>query len=399
MTDLSLFIEENGVKIHKDMGIESIIKDINSTNNSQEAFYINNLGAIVDQVELWREHLPFVEIFYAVKCNSDPIVLKLLDKLGCNFDCASVNEITTILNITKDASRIIYANPCKPFHHLQYARTVDIDTVTFDCLNELYKMKLFHFNANLILRIQVDDSKSVCRFNCKFGCDIEDSKKLLLTAKSLDLTVIGVSFHVGSGCSDPNVFNSAITDARKVFEYGKEIGFNMSILDLGGGFQGSNNDLFIETAKIIKKSLNDNFSAWENLRVIAEPGRFIVTTSHTLVVNVIGKKERIVDDEREITYYLNDGVYGSFNCMVYDHNKPVIQPFNEVNEKTYKSILFGPTCDSFDKMTVEHIMLPELAIGEWCYVSNFGAYTTVAATDFNGIARPAMYYVMITKQV
>jgi len=135
------------------------------------------------------------------------------------------------------------------------------------------------------------------------------------------------------------------------------------------------------------------------IQFIAEPGRFFVEKSHTLVLNVIGKKrETITNDANEIEdiiiYYLNDGVYGSFNCIYFDHKTPIVLPFNERNEnKMYKSKIFGPTCDSIDLISKE-IMLPELAIGEWVYVENFGAYTTAASSSFNGFITTDYKYIL-----
>jgi ornithine decarboxylase len=138
----------------------------------------------------------------------------------------------------------------------------------------------------------------------------------------------------------------------------------------------------------------------KSIRFIAEPGRYFVEKSHTLVLNVIGKKREtyINNDTNEleeiIIYYLNDGVYGSFNCIYFDHKKPCVLPFNERNEKIlYKSKIFGPTCDSIDLIT-EEIMLPELAIGEWVYVENFGAYTTASSSSFNGFITTDYKYIL-----
>ena len=111
-------------------------------------------------------------------------------------------------------------------------------------------------------------------------------------------------------------------------------------------------------------------------------------------MNVIGKKN-IIDDEtgeKIIVYYLNDGIYGSFGCIYFDHNNPVILPFNERNDKVYKSRLFGPTCDSIDLISNE-IMLPELAVGEWVYVENFGAYTVASSSNFNGFKTNIFKYI------
>jgi ornithine decarboxylase len=108
---------------------------------------------------------------------------------------------------------------------------------------------------------------------------------------------------------------------------------------------------------------------------------------------IIGKKKQKDNNgDKTIIYYLNDGVYNSFNCILYDYRVPVILPFNERDGILHKSKLFGPTCDSIDLIT-ENIMLPELAIGEWVYVENFGAYTVAASSEFNGIKKPINKYI------
>jgi diaminopimelate decarboxylase len=116
------------------------------------------------------------------------------------------------------------------------------------------------------------------------------------------------------------------------------------------------------------------------------------------MVNIIGKKVKYFpkDDgkkERVCYYYLNDGIYGSFNCIFFDHQKPEILPYNERDGQRYKSMIFGPTCDSIDKIC-DNLALPELEIGEWCFVKNFGAYTVAAATDFNGFTKLNAFYIL-----
>ena len=171
------------------------------------------------------------------------------------------------------------------------------------------------------------------------------------------------------------------------------------MLDFGGGFPGNDDKAvkFEEIAESINKGITDFFpnAEEEGMEFIAEPGRFLAQRTHTLVMNVIGKK--IVNAEKEedktIVYYLNDGVYGSFNCIFFDHEHPVILPFNERDGKQYKSLLWGPTCDSID-MISENVMLPELAIGEWVYVENFGAYTVAASSSFNGFRTNTYKYIL-----
>ena len=222
----------------------------------------------------------------------------------------------------------------------------------------------------------------------------------------LQLKLIGFSFHVGSGCKSVESYYNAIKTCKSAYELAIKNNVNITIIDIGGGFPGIHTENSINIEEIsekINQAQQDFFSKEieeEKIQFIAEPGRYFVEKSHTLVLNVIGKKREtyINEDTQEteeiVIYYLNDGVYGSFNCIYFDHKKPIVLPFNERNEnKLYKSKIFGPTCDSIDLITKE-IMLPELAIGEWVYVENFGAYTTAASSSFNGFITTDYKYIL-----
>jgi diaminopimelate decarboxylase len=392
-------LQKYDVKLYgSDKDTYNIINDFLEDNQSERAFYIINLGALTDSYNNWLRLLPNVKPYYAVKCNPNPVILDALASLDCNFDCASENEMKMVIEITKDPSRIIFANPCKMSSQIRYARANDVDLMTFDCEEELYKIKLYHPYAKLVLRIAVDDSKSRCKFNKKFGCKLSQVEELLNIVKTLKLDVIGFSFHVGSGCSESDTFYTAIHECRKAYDIASKIGINISLIDIGGGFPGIDRDIkFEDTAKRINDAMTDFFNEElekGSIQFIAEPGRYFAESSHTLVLNVIGKKNVIDEDtgEKTIVYYLNDGIYGSFGCIYFDHNTPTILPFNERNDKVHKSRLFGPTCDSIDLISNE-IMLPELAIGEWVYVENFGAYTVASSSNFNGFKTNVFKYI------
>lgn len=392
-SEFSLILRDYNTKLFKKD--DEFIRTFMDENNNDNAYYIVDFGEIIRQYKRWTSNLPRVEPFYAVKCNPNLAIIRILHSLGCGFDCASRNEIAEVLNVTEQPNKIIYANPCKESSQIKYARSQDIDLLTFDSESELYKIKLFHPYANLILRIKTDDSNSVCKFSCKFGLDIEDTKKIIAVAKTLKLNLVGVSFHVGSNCKDKNTYYKSIKDAKNVFDYAKEQGIDMNILDIGGGFSGiEDNDFpsFEENAEVINNALNEFFPD-ENIKIIAEPGRYFVASSHTLVLNIIGKKEKIIDGDTWFHYYVNDGVYSSFNCIYFDHAEPKILPYNERDNKLYKCTIFGETCDSMDTISKE-CLLPDLAIGEWIYVENFGAYTTAAASNFNGFQKTQCYYIM-----
>lgn len=391
-------LQKYDVKLYgNDYDIYNIINDYIEDNQSERAFYLIDLGEIIKSFSKWITLLPNIKPYYAVKCNPNIAILDALSNLGANFDCASQAEIKTIIELTNDPSRIIFANPCKMSSQIRYARANDVDLMTFDCEEELYKIKLYHPYAKLILRIAVDDSKSLCKFNSKFGCKLNQVEELLKITKTLKLDVCGFSFHVGSGCSSADSFYNAIKDCRDAVNIAKELNINVDIIDLGGGFPGVDENIkFEDIATQINKAIQDFFSEElenKSVQFIAEPGRYFAQKTHTLVLNVIGKKV-VKDDNNDklIIYYLNDGIYGSFNCITYDHQHPVILPFNERDGKLLKSKIYGATCDSMD-MIGENIMLPDLSIGEWVYVENFGSYTVASSSEFNGIQKPINKYI------
>ncbi|XP_034015322.1 ornithine decarboxylase isoform X2 [Thalassophryne amazonica] len=378
-----------------------------SMTDDRDAFYVCDLGDVVKKHLRWSRALSRITPFYAVKCNDSRAVVMTLASLGTGFDCASKVEIQLVQSLGVDPSRIIYANPCKQVSQIKYASAHGVQMMTFDSEVELMKVARCHDNAKLVLRIATDDSKAVCRLSVKFGAALKACRGLLERAKELELDVIGVCFHVGSGCTDPQTYHQAIADARCVFDMGNELGFNMNLLDIGGGFPGSDNTQlkFEEITAVINPALDKYFPADSGVRVIAEPGRFYVASAYTLVVNIIAKKvivdnESACDEDDEITdrtlmYYINDGVYGSFNCILYDHAHcmPILPKKPKSDESMYTCSIWGPTCDGLDRI-VEQCSLPDLQVGDWLVFENMGAYTVAASSTFNGFQRPDIYYVM-----
>lgn len=391
--EISSLISSKKIQIIDKTDSLDIINHFLETHQSDQPFFIVNLKEVIKKINLWRENLPLVEPFYAVKCNPDDIIIRLMSSMGLGFDCASKNEIARVVSAGAVPEKIIFANPCKMTEQIKYARSNDIDMMTFDSSHELYKIKLYHPSAKLIIRIQTDDSKSRCKFNCKFGVSLDQVKDLLHQAKFMELDIVGVSFHVGSGCEDPNVYYSALQDCKKVYDMGKEYGFELKTVDIGGGFPGEDEETFIAMANVINRGITDIFNGIE-INFIAEPGRYFVTSAYTLVTSVINKK--VVKEEKEtkhIIYYLSESVYGSFNNTVFDHASITLLPFNERNEKQYDCTVYGPTCDSMDKI-MDQCKLPDLSIGEVIYIENMGAYTIAASSNFNGFTQTECKYII-----
>lgn len=326
----------------------------------------------------------------AVKCNPDPEVLRLLAKLGTGFDCASKAEIETVLDLGIDSSRIIYAQPCKTKSYTRFAKSNNVRQMTFDNADELHKIATIFPEAELFLRILTDDSTSTCRLSQKFGAALDATAGLFSLAKDLDLNVVGVAFHVGSGASDPYAFSKAVLDARSVFDQGLEYGFDLNTLDVGGGFCTETFDVM---AADLAQALDDHFPS--SVRIIGEPGRFYVSSAFTIAVNVIAR--RTIEQDKSYMLYINDGVYGNFSSIIFDHQQPVPRvlasdgvmqyPAQDVAPTEGKAIeysIWGPTCDGLDCITSKWYSDRVLSVGDWLYFEDMGAYTKCSATRFNG---------------
>jgi ornithine decarboxylase len=215
-------------------------------------------------------------------------VIRLLAALGAGFDCASTSEIDRILALKGvPPSRIIFANPCKPISFIRNAAAVNVDLMTFDNTDELHKIVRLYPSARLVIRILTDDSESLVKLGMKFGAHLDVVPDLLATAKNLDVNVVGVSFHVGSGCFNPNVYRNAIKRASAVFEMGRRAGYHFSLLDVGGGFEDRS---FEHAASVLTDAIADYFPDRQSIDIIAEPGRFFVATAFRLATNVIARR-------------------------------------------------------------------------------------------------------------
>jgi len=369
--------------------IRQLIQKQTDKQRHEDAFFLSDLGQVVEQYLQWQSLCPTVEPYYAVKCNNDPAILQTLALLGTGFDCASRAEMEQVLKLGVSPERIIFANPCKMKSHVEFAREKKVAMMTFDDEHELEKIKKIYPEAKLVLRILPPPTKAVCDLGCKYGVQPDKVPALLSRAKQWDLNIIGVSFHVGSGCLEADAFSKAISVCRTVFREAEELGLNLELLDIGGGFPGHDaGDVSLkEISEQINCSLEKYFPQSSGVRVISEPGRYFASAACTLATNVIGKRDRM--------YYINDGVYGSFNCILYDHatvEVNILKSCSDVDER-YESSVWGPTCDGLD-CVLPSVSLPNISTGDWLYFNNMGAYTSTAGSTFNGMPRPRVYYVI-----
>ena len=337
---------------------------------------------------IFKKNLPRVQCYYAVKANSHPEIIRTLFDEGASFDVASYNEFMQIYEYIKHFEekdkdffiwdKIIFSNTIKDPETLRKIKRYR-PFVTYDNRDELLKIKKHCDTAGLVLRLKVPDTGSQVEMSSKFGAEPGDAAHLIQEAFEAGLVVEGLSFHVGSQCTNFDNYTAALAITSDIFRDARKKGHPLKIVDIGGGFPVPYDPQvpkFEELAKLINAECRRLFP--ENIEMIAEPGRFFVATAAVLITDIIGKARR----DGKIFYYINDGVYQTFSGVVYDHWIPNFKSFKR-GEKEVCAVV-GPTCDSFDKISLSVQLPANLQIGDCLYTENIGAYSIASSTKFNG---------------
>jgi ornithine decarboxylase len=350
--------------------------------------FIIDHDKIRENYRTFKRHLPRVQAYYAVKANSNQEIVKTLFDEGASFDVASYNEFMQVYEYIrhfeeKDQDsyiwdKIIFSNTIKDADTLRKIRRYR-PLVTYDNADELKKIKAHCDTAGLVLRLKAPDIGSQVELSSKFGAEPGDASDLIEQAFGLGLVVEGLSFHVGSQCTNFDNYIAALDIAAQILNAARAKGHKINIVDIGGGFPVPYDARVPEFAKLAE-AINAECTRLfpDDIELIAEPGRFIVATAAVLVSQIVGKARR----DGKIFYYINDGVYHTFSGVVYDHWIPNFQAFKTGD--TEVCTVVGPTCDSFDKISLSEQLPADLQIGDYLYTENIGAYSIASSTRFNG---------------
>jgi len=335
----------------------------------------------------FKRHLPKVQAYYAVKANPAPEIVRTLYRAGASFDVASLPEFMLVYeNVRRLSARerqdfvwdkIVYANPIKPEETL---RALDRyrPLVTYDNRAELAKIKAHAPHAGVALRLRVPNTGSMVELSSKFGCDPGEAAELVDEAFRIGLVVEGLSFHVGSQCTNFDNFVQALNMAAAVRNEALSRGHDLKILDIGGGFPVAY-DRHVKPISVLARKINAEVARLfpSDIEILAEPGRYLVATAATSVARVIGKAVR----DGKPSYYIDDSVYHTYSGIIFDHCQYSVKAFRR--GRTEISAVFGQTCDGLDTISRSE-SLPALEIGDLVYSENIGAYSNASSTWFNG---------------
>ena len=363
------------------------ILDFLRTRRPEGPCLVVDLDVVRDNFQSFRRALPDSSIYYAVKANPAPEILRLLAGLGSNFDCASVAEIEMALKAGASASRISYGNTIKKERDIARAFALGVSLFAVDSHEEVEKIARAAPGARVFCRVLTDGEGAEWPLSRKFGCVPAMAVDVLVYAHQLGLVSHGVSFHVGSQMTKLEAWDVALADAKRVFDKLEKQGIVLKMVNMGGGFP-TRYLKDIPTAQAYGQAI---FAALRNHfgnnipETIIEPGRGMVGNAGVIKAEVVlTSRKSDNDDVRWV--YLDIGKFGGLaETMDEAIRYSILTPRD--GEETEPCVLAGPTCDSADVLyeKTPYPMPVSLTIGDEILIEGTGAYTTTySAVAFNG---------------
>jgi ornithine decarboxylase len=371
---MKIFTTETGIKLSK--------KYANKLDYNNRWFFDKN--ALLNQINNWFNIIPWIKPYYAIKSNTSNKILKVISSnKNIGLDIASLKETEIALKYMS-LENTIYTNPHTIPHESSYHMKYQQNIKVIDSILELDKLINYNINYPLLIRLKSTINSANCKFDLKFGSNIEEAIKIIDKAQKNNYIIKGISFHIGSGgdFNRKDAYIQAYTYAIPILKKIKEVfSINKPILNIGGGLL-PNTDL--------NEALGWTKDLIEEYDIIAEPGRYFSEPSFNLATQVICKNQRGI--------YLDNGIYHELNVYHRDHwNFPKLTHFInnyekkiiKIIDKEYEDIeIFGPTCDNYDTLHICSVPI-NINIGDWIFLTNMGAYSNEGALEFNGIKMPS----------
>jgi ornithine decarboxylase len=355
-----------------------------------------DLDVVRENYLAFAKSLPDSKVFYAVKANPAPEILKLLASLGCCFDVASVNETQAALEAGASPERISYGNTIKKESDIAAAFALGVTLYAVDCEAEVEKVARAAPGSRVICRIHCDGTGSEWPLSRKFGCEPEFATDILELAHKRGLVAHGISFHVGSQQHNVEAWDRALASAAAIFRGCAERGINLAMVNLGGGFPARyvrKTPKLESYGKAIFRALRRHFGN-AIPETIVEPGRGLVGNAGVIEAEVVLMARRSPEDELRWVYL----DIGKFHGLAETIDESIRYPIRTTHDRdeTAPCVIAGPTCDSVDVLYQKNpYPLPvSLAIGDKVLIEAAGAYTAAySSVGFNGFP-PLRQYVI-----
>jgi len=372
------------------------ILDFLKTRRPEGPCLVIDLDVVRENYLGFEKTLPQSRIFYAVKANPAPEILRLLTSLGSCFDTASVAEIEMALEAGATPECISYGNTIKKERDIARAYALGVSLYAADCVEEIEKIARAAPGARVFCRVLTDGAGAEWPLSRKFGCAPEMAIDVLRHADRLGLEAYGISFHVGSQQTDLGAWDRALTDAANVFRTMAREGIILKMVNMGGGFP-TRYLKDVPTAQSYGMAIFDALSRhFGNCipETIIEPGRGMVGNAGVIRTEVVLVSRKSANDNVRWVYLDIGKFNGLAETMDEAIRYPIVTPHDE--DSVGPCVLAGPTCDSADVMyeNTPYQLPVSLDIGDELFILGTGAYTTTyASVAFNGF-EPLRSYVI-----
>jgi ornithine decarboxylase len=344
-------------------------------------FLIVDTAIVRTKARRFRAAMPRVRPHYAVKANPDRRVLKVLAQEGCGFEIASTAELDLLLGLGVPAAEVFFSNPVKAREAIAYAAGKGVEWFVVDSTDEVRKVHEVKPDAKLYLRIAAPNIGSDWPLSGKFGAGAAEAREVVAYAAKRGADLAGVTFHVGSQCRNPENWRVALEKAKSVFDAMTKAGLKPRLLNVGGGYPVRHVKP-IPSIEVIGQVINDGLKAFgDEVQVIAEPGRYLVSDAGYFVCRVLGTANRGGKRWMHWDAGMFGGVIETTEGLKYRLRTDRSGP-------DAKWTVGGPTCDSVDVIMRDEALPSDLQEGDFIYIANAGAYTTAYASQFNGFPLP-----------
>jgi ornithine decarboxylase len=354
------------------------------TENIETPFLLIDKDKVREKTTMIGRNIKNSKVFYAVKANPDIEILRFLNGLNLGFEIASEGELEILSSIGVEPSRIISSNPVKSLKFLKIAASYQVNHFSFDSMDEVDKIAKFIPDCNVYIRLSVPNEGSEWPLSKKFGVEIDDAVSLLSYAQDRGLNPVGITFHVGSQCTNIYNWNIALDKAKTLWDISRKKGLKLRLLNIGGGYPIKYTKNVVSIEAIEKNVNNLIFERFpEDIEIHIEPGRAVVGDAGIFVSTVIGKAVRGDEDWVYIDVGVFNGLMESVGGIKYSY---IVEGYKQARSRKQWTIA-GPSCDSFDVID-KNVSLPEPQVGNLMLILSSGAYTVSYASEFNGFSIP-----------
>lgn len=336
----------------------------------QTPFYLFDRNKIIENYQTVSNLLCVSDVYYALKANAEPLVLKVLADIGAKFEAASLGEITKLIELGVSPDRIIFGLPIKTVETIHEVYRLGCRYFVFDHIDEFYKISAVTDSCDGVIKVMRLYIRDICPGAIEYGAQKDE-----IVSFFNNHTMDGLSFHISNN-TDVDSALRVLSRVQEILEYikPKNSGF---LLNIGGGFHLPLEMDFTQRLNERLLYLKDEYG----LKIICEPGQAIIKTAGVLVSRVVAVREQ----DGYSNVYLDAGYPTGINRM-----PGYIKLYKNDSVSTDRRIriyrFFDNTC-MHQELFTKHLRF-DLFENDIIELGHFGSYSICKSNHFHSWDTP-----------